>query len=200
MHLAGESKKLTTDPFSVMTIFLLTAALAIVAGIGIGLWFRSSGRTIPSYGRWLGLLLAVLGLVLNYHSSLLLQTAHSRLAWPTVKGIVERVQIVGEQAVRPNIVYTYSIDSLVVTDSTDLDQPPFGNKVAREDIAVKRSAPFAVGDTIDVWVNPDDHAESTLNPQPYWALYVQVGFAVLVIFAGLVLTIISSGLKQEGLS
>lgn len=180
-----------------MTLFLLQTAATLIFSISIGFLVRRSGRRVPAYGLILGLLLAACGIMLCYYSSVTLTTAASKESWPIVKGVVERVHIDREGAPRPKMVYSYRVDSVRVVDSSDWHQPSAGSSSARQNVAGERPASFNEGDTVNVYVNPDDRQDNTLDPEPHLALYVQVGFSDLVLASGLVLALNAGRRRKE---
>lgn len=136
------------------------------------LWFR---------GGMLALFL--IGQALISFSAQAIISEYHRRDWPTVTGQIIRSNVIGERAFRPNIVYQYELDGTVHTDSSSLDPASFGGRNARFNAAKTISSEYNVGDTITVWINPDDHTETRLVDHVFWAEYVKIffGFALFLI-------------------
>jgi len=138
------------------------------------LWFRGAG---------LGLFIIGQGLVLFGSEGVM--DGFARRHWTHLTGAVIRSGVVGERAYRPNIVYQYQIDSQTVIDSTDLHPASFGGRNARRNTAETISLEFLPGDSITVWINPDDPRQSALVVNPFWADYVKISFGFGLMVVGL---------------
>ena len=148
-------------------MYLLIAALicGIVASVGV----RRTGTRVSGWIRLAGSAMAGVGALVIMAGSVELEDAFESRAWPSTSGLILRNDIVGERASHPNIVYRYIVDRDTFLDSTDLDQPSFGGKRKRREVALKRSAIYIRGDTLSVYYDPQDPVRSTISTSPLWS-------------------------------
>ena len=137
---------------------------------------------------WLvvGIVLIVAGSTLMATDIEQLREYRNRRHWPTATATIIVSTVVGERAFRPNLVYEYSVDEVVHTDSSFLDMPSFGGRRSRNDAAEKKASEYPVGTEVPVHYNPNNPAESHLKITPPWSIYGQVGFSGFLIALGLV--------------
>ena len=138
------------------------------------LWFRAIG---------LGLFIIGQGLIL--FGSQGVTEGFARRNWTRVTGEVIRSDVVGERAYRPNIVYRYQVEGEVVVDSSSLHPASFGGRNARLKTAEVISSEYHPGDSLTVWINPDNRRESALAINPFWAEYVKISFGFGLFVVGL---------------
>jgi len=116
-----------------------------------------------------------------------IRRARQTKQWPTVVGTVVQSEIVGSRAIRPLVIYQYSIDSARFVDSSSLGIPSFGNRRIRRDESSKLTAEYAAGDSVIVHYNPQDPQESMLYAREDWASYVRLSLGVFLGICGLIL-------------
>lgn len=147
---------------------------------------------------WLaaGGLLIILGVALLANDIGHLQRYRIMQHWPTADGSITVSTVVGDRAFRPHLVYQYSVDSIVYTDSSYLDMPSFGGRRSRLDAAAKKAAEYPAGTKIPIFYNPDNPVESHLKVTAPWSIYGQIGFSGFLIVLGLVAGIIT--LRRKG--
>ncbi len=115
--------------------------------------------------------------------------------WQTVKGLVVEAEIAGKRAFHPKVRYTFHWQDSSYSNISDLDVPGFGTKAARFQVARELLKNVHAGDSIDVWVNPQNPAENTLVNHPRWNSFMQYGAGIF--FSALALAFIISGLIQR---
>lgn len=126
------------------------------------------------------------GMFLTVTQSLVLQEHIESSSNPTVKGIVIKSEIAGnEQAYRPEITYEYTIDSITYTITTSLNSPMFGNKRKQYDVARVTTNEYRVGRELDVLYDPTNPSEGSLPIALAWNVYGQIGFGAFLIMLSL---------------
>ena len=114
-------------------------------------------------------------------------------AWPTVEGTIVVSEIVGERAIRPRIVYAYTLGDSTYRSESTLDAPMFGGKRKKYDVAEELVSQYPVGSPVTVFYNPDSITQSTLAPSVEWNVYGKLGLGILLFVLGLL------GLLRPGL-
>lgn len=135
----------------------------------------------------IALVLVVGGLVSEIVSFQKINDAFKRRSWDQTVGTILRSSVVGEGAFRPNIVYQFQSGGKIYLDSTDLNPASFGGRNARLKSAEKLSSDFGPGDSVTVWVNPDDPTETELSIHVFWAEYLKTFFGYGLYMVGLAL-------------
>lgn len=108
-------------------------------------------------------------------------------SWPIVKGLITETKVAGERAKRPEISYTYHFKGETVQGFSDMAMPSFGGKNYRAQSSRSVIKQLMIGDSIAIYVNPQNPKESLLKIHPKWSAYIQyligiVGMAVGVAF------------------
>ena len=126
------------------------------------------------------------GLYLCYSDSMVLSSHIKRTKFPHTTGIVIKSDIVGsERAYHPEIIYQYTVGSVIYTDSSNLNSPMFGNKRKQYDVAKVTTEEYPVGKKLEVLYNPNDPSDSDLHIAPAWNVYGQIGFGMTLIILSL---------------
>ncbi len=131
----------------------------------------------------LAILIIGAGLI-GFDSDTLLRYEEKR-HWPTVEGRVVTSEVAGTEAIRPLVIYTYSVDGVTFTDSTALQAPMFGNKRKEYEVARDLSGEHPTGSVVTVYYNPTNYQESTLTPEAPWDVYGKIGFGATLFMLGL---------------
>lgn len=156
-------------------------------------WLPTTGRIGRYPWRkkiWLtmiALALIALGLVSETVSFQKINDSFDRRSWHKTIGTVIRSSVVGERAYRPNIVYQIESNGEIHIDSTDLNPASFGGRNARLKSAEKLASEFGPGDSVIVWVNPENPTETSLSIHVFWAEYMKTSFGYGLYLVGLVL-------------
>ncbi len=126
------------------------------------------------------------GLLLPYSAPEINAEIESR-SWPTTEGIVSDTTRVGQRAILPLITYSYQVDGINYTDSTDLAVPGFGSRRYRGQTASKILEAYPPGKTVKVRYNPDNPKESALRPGLRWAplMRLTLGAMLLMTFGAI---------------
>ncbi|UCE25362.1 MAG: DUF3592 domain-containing protein [Candidatus Zixiibacteriota bacterium] len=114
--------------------------------------------------------------------------------WPTVPGVVTESEVVGDRAIRPRVVYDYTVDGTIYRSESDLRVPMFGGRRKKYDVATKLVAKYPVGSQVTVYYQPDSVARSTIVPEVPWDVYGKLGLGVLLCLIGM------TGLIQPALA
>lgn len=150
-------------------------------------WISRYPFTRKIWFRTLALALVVLGLLMETDSSQKINDSFKRRSWAQTTGLVVRSSVIGKRAYRPNIVYQFELNSKVHVDSTDLNPASFGGRNARQKSAEKISATYHPGDSVMVWINPDNPSETRLSIHVFWAEYLKICFGFSLYLTGLAL-------------
>ncbi len=166
---------------------LKVAALIVFAGGVIAQHFRKRRESWPVLALGVGAL--VIGLLFGQRKSDDLQRLREQRQWPTVAGKVVESKITGVKAISPQVVYEYSVAGSVYRNESALEAPGFGNAAKRQDAAEKLIAEYPVGRAITVYYRGENPAESVLNPNAPWNVYMQLGIWIFLMFGGVVVVI-----------
>ncbi len=161
---------------------------SIIFMVAIILILRKTQIQFSRQWRITGGIAAIIGLVLTILGGMQLEKSFGMRSWDVVTGKIIASEVIGERAKRPRVTYKYSIAESEFEGVTDLDQPSFGGRNQRRSTANIKASLYSIGDTVTVFVNPDNPQESTLRPHPFWSEYAQAGFGLfLLMFGGAVL-------------
>lgn len=134
-------------------------------------------------GLFILLFIGVYALLTGYT---LLEDAAARKKWSQLTGSIVRSEVIGKRAYRANIVYSYVVKETVYLDSTSLDPASFGGRNARRQKATYESSLYHVGDTVTVYVDPENPARSTLQRGVTWDAYARTGTGIIFILGSLI--------------
>ena len=111
----------------------------------------------------------------------------SRRSWPTTEAVIVSSEIEGERAYRPIIVFQYSIEEILYTDTTDMNPPGFGNKRRRLEVAEAWVKEYPAGRQIAVSYDPKNPSMALISLTPPWSDFFVPGLGVfLALVAGFV--------------
>jgi hypothetical protein len=178
--ISEESSAGETDMI-LLIVFLGSLLVGVMAAVVAHRMHLAVSRPVRYGAGFLGLL----GAISLASGALELEHALATRHWPSTHGVIIRNEVVGERAYHPNIVYRYLADGRLYVDSTDLDQPSFGGRQSRREVAYKRSVKYRVGDTVIIHYNPRNPSESRLRTVPSWSAYGKTGFGSVCIMLGL---------------
>ena len=179
-------------------MFLLIALTAVIV-IGLLLVPLVRRMEIAGGGNPLVMAASVLflagGMLLTHSTISSLNYMEAYRNWQTVKGRVVEAEIAGKRAFHPKVKYTFHWQDSSYSNISDLDAPGFGTKAARFQVAREMLKNIHVGDSIDVWVNPQNPAENTLVNHPRWNSFMQYGAGIF--FSAAALAFLISSLFQR---
>jgi hypothetical protein len=163
-------------------IFLLGCISSVIISLFLFALFRRHNLFKTQKSFFLSFFVSVLigATTLLYFSAHKFDYYSQLKKWPVTSGIVVATKIVGDRAVMPQLYYQYSISGKQFTDSSDLATPAFGNKKFRDQTARNVLKDFNQGDTIRVYYNPENMAESVLKINPSWSSYMRYGLAIIL--------------------
>jgi len=104
--------------------------------------------------------------------------------WPSVTGTVVSSKVVGERAIRPQVIYEYQVDSVTYRAESDLQVPMFGGKRKKYDVAHELVERLPAGTLVTVCYNPDSAAESAIAPRITWDVYGKFGLGFILMIIG----------------
>lgn len=120
-----------------------------------------------------------------------------RREWPVVAGRISSAEMKGLKTHEPVIKYMYQVEGVMYQGNSNLGTPLFGGSKSQRRVAQTILADFSAGDTIRVFFNPHDYAQSVLKVNPKWSVYIQYSFSLIV--SSLMLTIIINRLLKSNL-
>lgn len=152
------------------------------------LWRGRSFRIVP-LALAAGVLFWIIGLLLVYLQIRDLNSFAAIQSWPVTEGTVTESRVIGDRALRPNIVYSYTVDAVSFRDSTYLDEPPFGGRNVKQQEAEAIVADYPVGTKVQVHYNPLQPSVSVLRTSPDWAIFGKMGLGSFLFGLGLFLSV-----------
>ena len=177
-----------------LLIIIVAAALGLIAALLLR-------RVHPP--RWLaalGLILLVGGILLvNRDIDRIIDTLGRLHSWPDAQGTVVTSRIVGERAFHVELIYRYEVAGVTYLDTTAIEQPSFGGKNKRYDVAREILSEHPPGSSLEVLYNPKEPHISTIEKSVFWALYAQTGFGAFLTAVGccLILMILLTGFGRR---
>ena len=164
---------------------LLVLAIAGSAGLVCAFLIGARAPKISAVLTFLAMLGVVGGPLLVTRASREILLARDVKRWPTSVGIILRSEIIGDRAIRPLVIYQYSVGGQSYTDSTSMGVPPFGNRRVRQNESETIAAEHRVGDSVRVYVDPANPENSTLYAREDWASYLRLTIGAILFGAGL---------------
>ncbi|RMH65858.1 MAG: DUF3592 domain-containing protein [Calditrichaeota bacterium] len=175
--------------FALMTILVMAAPLSYAG------WKLKIPSYMNNYKLIFSHLLLALGLFLIIDGMHSLEMFAARKNWQKVTGTVTESRIAGKRAYHPEIKFTYHVQGKTYHNVSDMDAPGFGTKAARRQVAREWVNSLQPGDSISVWFNPDNPAQSELIHHPPWNTYMKYGAGIF--FSALALAFIVVGILQR---
>lgn len=146
---------------------------------------------------WAGIIILPASLFwIGYESSALSFNMQTR-SWEATPGVILKSEVSGERAIHPAITVRYAVGEVTHSFTTDLFAPGFGVRSNRRDQAEKLVAEYPTGDTVTVYVNPDNPIQARIHPGPAWNNYLRVGLAMLFTGFGFWLILVYLGSRGE---
>ncbi len=173
---------------SQLVAILCLAVFGLIGVITAILWRGRSFRIVPIVFAG-GVLFWVVGLLLVSQQIHALNSFATIQAWPVTDGTVVESRVIGDRALRANIVYSYVVNNATFRDSTDLDEPAFGGKNIKRQEAETIAAAYPVGARVSVHYNPVNPNDSVLRTSPDWAIFGKMGLGSFLFGAGLFLAV-----------
>lgn len=110
--------------------------------------------------------------------------------WPSADGTIVSSKVVGLKAIRPEIVYKYTVNDIEYDGITSLQMPPFGFRNGKRDISTKMVGLYNKGDTVTVKYDPEQHTLSYLSTRADVGIFLQLGFGMVLFPIGLCLSLL----------
>lgn len=105
--------------------------------------------------------------------------------WPVTEGVVIEAKVEGERAFHPVIVYEYTVEGATFRDSSTLNQPSFGGRRRRKEVAETEKEQFTPGQDVVVHYDPRDPSRSNLGRVLKWSDYGRTGTGAVLFAVGL---------------
>lgn len=129
--------------------------------------------------------LSIIGVILILLQTNQLNEVSEIKNWPTTQGKIVSSEVIGERAYRPDVVYEYTVNGRMYSDSTDLQMPAFGRGESKYDAASKLSGMYPSGQTVPVHYNPENPSLSKLKTGVPVEVYLRLSFGVSLLCIGL---------------
>jgi hypothetical protein len=175
---------ISSDVSPYLGIWILFSALLVGSAVG-GLFFLMQ-RSKPAT-RWKVLSrLIIIGFMLIGGALILKETRtlheiSEKRQWQKTAGVILRSELRGKRGFVPFVTYEYRIGETVFSDSTPLYSPQFGSKDTRKLSTEKIVRSFQSGDTVDVFVNPTNPAQSLLEIYTGWDIIIRLGVGIFLL-------------------
>lgn len=167
---------------------MISGVILVVASLVAILVFTGLRRTLTSVTALYllaGLLFMAGGATFLYFQQIALDAIRVIQGWPQINGRVIDSRIIGTRAIRPNIVYEYTVNGREYRDSSSLDTPPFGARATKYGEADTLVALYPIGKEITIHYNPEQPSQSRLRVSPPWNLFGKMGLGALLYALGL---------------
>jgi Protein of unknown function (DUF3592) len=177
---------------------IISLSAIIVLTLPFYVLFRKSGISVKNnlFSISVKLVVLVTGAVIVYLNIIEFDLYLQRKNWPRVSGQVTSFDIVGIKTREPEISYRFSVNEKFYQGKTNLDTPLFGSRKYQEQTARTISGNYQVGDSVMVYYNPGNPAESVLIIHPGWSVYIQLTFGIFII--AMVLALMIPAKSKEG--
>jgi hypothetical protein len=130
-------------------------------------------------------LLMFAGLLIMIVGSATLRRDLEMRSWPTVIGEVVSSDVVGSRAFHPDVTYSYVVDGIRYTGSSDLMMPGFGGKRSRLETAEIMAKTYPPGKKVGVHYDPEHPERSTLRAGLSYGACLQLAFGLLLYLGGM---------------
>lgn len=135
----------------------------------------------------LGLAVGVGGVLMVLFGTAQVQASFERRDWPSATGVIVESKVVGERAAHSVVIYEFRVDGQTYRDSSNMNQPSFGGRSRRREVAVKTIAMFLPGAEVKVYYNARQPEQSALILSAHWSDYGISGLGAILLAAGVCL-------------
>jgi hypothetical protein len=146
-----------------------------VLGLLAALALRSKQYSFGVRTLLASLIICLLGIWLTLDGAARVKAGIENRDWPTVPGVVIEARVEGSRAFHPVIVYEYSVNGAVFRDSSALQQPSFGGRRRRKEVAETETEQYTPGQDVIVYFDPEDPSRSNLGRFLHWSDYGRTG-------------------------
>ena len=164
-----------------MIIYALAAAVLAVALIGKTAIALRRGQRPRRALMTLSIGTFLVTVIVGFYSLSHLLDLRAMTHWPTVAGSVIEAGIVGEKAIVPHVVYSYTLDAKTYRGTSDLGTPALGNSAKRMNEAKTLLAGYPVGHEVLVHYNAADPTNSYIVSAVPWNAYMRTGIWIFLI-------------------
>ena len=152
------------------------------------LFYFFTGRKLklkkPEVWRVGMIVLVSLAMSVMYYAQKKLDEFQTYLAWLPTNAHVISAQVVGKRAFRPEIIYSYTVKDISVTDTTDMEVPGFGSKSNRFNVARNEVASVKEDSVFVVYYNPGNISEHRTHIHPPHTVFIMYSSGGCFFIAG----------------
>ena len=175
----------------ILIILLLTA-------IAYGLSYKSlTAKPRQGWMIWVGVILVIGSLWWSGYEASVLEFNMETKMWHKQNGLIIRSEVSGKRAIHPAITVRYTVRGITRSFTTDLFAPGFGVRSNRRDQAEKLVAEYPAGDSVLVYVNPNNPLQARLHVGPRWDNFMKIGLALLLLGYGCWNVLLFLGSQRE---
>ena len=165
---------MTVNPYYISLIVFVS--LVIFAGLVKILIFNKNKVIIIKPLFLIALLVFPISTFLLFVQFVEFENREAHKSWPTTEGAIIESKIVGERAIRPQIIYQYKVDSVLYIDTSSLNAPMFGGKRKKHDVARALIADYPVGKKLIVSYDTVNPRNSEIVDSVTWDVLAKIGF------------------------
>jgi len=166
-----------------MTLVLYILIPIAVLAILVALLLKSQRFGLGRRTALVAVVLALVGAWLTIDGSFALIEGFQSRNWPIVPGVVVDSRVEGTRAFHPEVVYEYTVDGARYRDSTSLQQPSFGGRRRRKEVAEVEKGLYSPGEEVAILYNPENPAVSYLGRHIHWSVYGRTGTGAVKVIA-----------------
>ncbi len=160
----------------------------IIAGFSLVIFFATRSfhqKPVPTLRIWFFLVMAGLGGWLLVEQLSIIQEFEKLKQFPMLEAKIISSKIAGTRAFHPEIVYQYSVDGIVYTDTTDLEVPGFGTKANRHWVAEYSVDNFPAGKIVIIHYDAANPSLSFVKPHPNYTIFLLLSCGGLLFGIGI---------------
>ncbi len=168
-------------------LWLIVSGVSLALGLSLGAILRWKKVRAGTAAKVVALITLVAGSLLLSYSAPHIANEISKRSWHTTDGVITDTTRTGVRAILPDVTYTYTVDGIEYTDSTNFDMPGFGSQRYRDQTTRTILSAYAPGTSVTVHYDPHNPANSDLRPGLRWAPLMRftVASMLLITFATL---------------
>jgi len=167
----------------VLSLYILVPVAAL--GFLVARLLKSRRYLFRTRTALTALVACLLGLWLAIDGSSRLEAGFESRDWAIVPGVVIASRVEGVRAFHPLIIYEYTVEGALFRDSTALQQPSFGGRRRRKEVAEIEKDRYEPGQEVAVYYDPDNPARSHLGRFLHWSDYGRTGTGSVLFGVGI---------------
>ena len=135
---------------------------------------------------FLYVVLLSLGLLLILLNSISLEEAFKQKKWPKTLGTITSLDVSDKGSYRPVVNYKYNEGDKEFSGISDLNVPNFGSTSTVKEVAFKTIGEFEVGESVTVYYDPKNPANSMIKLGPTWDQFTRLALGIIFYWVGVV--------------